>query len=125
MVVNGASLLPASEHDGEGLQHLRVVVGLEDARVPACAGIELVDEIGSEDVRVTGHQRALRLRRIGVEDRIDGIGVGGLQAGVLLKAVPDGVVGADGVIDLDDDQIFAVAVLKRLLALVGAAAAVK
>jgi len=37
-----------------------------------------------------------------------------LQAGILLEAVPDAIVCIDGVVDLDDDQIFAVAVVHRL-----------
>jgi len=35
-------------------------------------GVELVDEVGREEVGVAGDQRALRLRRIGVEDRLMG-----------------------------------------------------
>ena len=53
------------------------------------------------------------------------VGVGGLQAGVLLEAVPDAVVRVDGVVDLEDDQVLAVAVVQRLGALVGAAGAVE
>ena len=72
-------------------------------------------------MRVACHQRPLRLGRIGIEDRVDGIGVRGLQPGILLKAVPDAIVGVDRLIDLDHDQVFAVVVVKRLLPLVGAA----
>ena len=115
----------SGEHDGEGLEDLSVVVRQEEARVPACAGVELVDEIGREEVGVAGDQRALRLRRVGVEDRIDGVGVCGLQAGILLEAVPDAVVRVDGVVDLEDDEVFAVGVVHRLRALVGAAAPLK
>ena len=76
-------------------------------------------------MRVAGDQRALRLRRVGVEDGIDRVGVGRLQAGVLLEAVPDAVVRVDGVVDLEDDEVLAVAVVHRLRALVGAAGAVE
>jgi hypothetical protein len=112
----------AGQHDGEGLKHLRVVVGQKEAGIPARAGVELIDQVRREQVRVAEHQRPLRLRRIRVEDGVDGVGVGGLQAGVLLEAVPDAVVRVDGVVDLDHDQVFAVAVVHRLGADVGAAA---
>ena len=102
------------QHDGEGIEHLRVVVGQKQARIPAHARVELIDHIRRENTRVPEHQRPLRLRRIRVEDRIDRIGVCRLQAGILLEAVPDAIVCIDGVVDLDDDQIFAVAVVHRL-----------
>ena len=76
-------------------------------------------------MRVAEHKRPLRLRRIRVEDRIDRIGVRGLQAGVLLEAIPDAVVRVDRVVDLDHDQILAVAVVQRLRALVGATRAIE
>ena len=76
-------------------------------------------------MRVAGHQSALRLRRVRIEDRIDRVGVRGLQPRVLLEPVPDVLLRVDGVVDLDHDQVFAVAVVQRFLALVGAAAAVE
>ena len=75
-------------------------------------------------MRVTDDECALRLRRIGIEDRIDRIGVGRLKPGVLLKAVPDAVLRIDGVIDLHHDEVFAVAVVERGLSLVRAAVAI-
>ena len=125
MVVKGALLLPAASTIGNVCCTWAKLFGSKMLRVPACAGIELVDEIRAEDMRVTRHQRALRLRRIRIEHRIDRIGVCGLQARVLLKPVPDAVVAIDGVVDLHHNQILAVAVVQRLLALVGAAASIK
>ena len=113
------------EHDGESCQHLRVVVGQKEAGVPARAGVELIDQVRREEVRIAGDQRPLRLRRVGVEDRVDRVGVGRLQAGVLLEAVPDAVVCIDGVVDLEHDKVFAVGVVQRLRALVGAAGTIE
>ena len=117
MVVKGTLSLPEASTMGKVCERLRVVVRLKDAGVPACAGIELIHKIGAEDVRVARNQRALRLRRIGVEDGVDGICPFRLQARVLLKAVPGAVFGVDGVIDLHHDQVLAVAVAQRPLLL--------
>jgi len=40
---------------------------------------------------------------------------------ILLEAVPDAVGRVDGVVDLEDDEVFAVGVVHRLRTLVGAA----
>ena len=50
------------QHDRKGCKHLGIVVWLEHARVPACAGVELVDEAGAKDVCIAQHQGPLRLR---------------------------------------------------------------
>ena len=100
------------EHNGKIRLNLGVVVWLEDARIPARSGIELVDQIRREQMGVANSQCVLRLRRVGIEDGVDRIGIGGLQARVPLEAIPYAVVGVDGVIDLDDDEIFRVAVGK-------------
>ena len=71
----GSLIAARGENDGESLLDLSEIVWREDAAIPACAGIELVDEIGPEDVGEAGDQRALGLRRVGVEDDVDGIGV--------------------------------------------------
>ena len=42
----GHTVAGRSEHDRKGLLHLRVIVRLEDAGIPACARIELIDQIG-------------------------------------------------------------------------------
>ena len=117
--------MPPASTRGKVCKHLGKVVRLEHTGIPACAGIELIDQVGIKDMRVTHDQRSLWLRRESVEDGIDGIGKGGLQAGILLEAVPDVVVGIDGVIDLDHDEVFGVDVIQRFLALVGAAAAIE
>jgi len=96
----GRIVAARGKHDGKGLLDLREVVRFEDAGIPACSWIELVDETGTEDMRVAGDKGVLRLWRVGVEDDVNGIGPGGLDAGVRLKAVPDGVGGVDGVVDL-------------------------
>ena len=110
---------------GKVCERLGVVVRLEDARVPACSGVELIHQVRAEDVRVAHNQRALRLRRIGVEDGVDGVCPFRLQARVLLKAIPDAVFGVDGVIDLHHDQVLAIAVVQRPLLLGCAAVAVE
>ncbi len=121
----GHAVAARGKHDGKGLERLRVIVRLEDARVPACAGVELIHEVRAEDVRVAHNQRALWLRRIGVKDGVDRIRPFRLQARILLKAVPDAVVGVDGVVDLHHDQVLAVAVVQRPLLLGCTAAAVE
>jgi hypothetical protein len=76
-------------------------------------------------MRVTHDKGALRLRRKGVEDGVDRIGPFCLQAGVLLEAIPDAVFGVDRVIDLQHDEVLAVAVVQRPLPLGRAAAAIE
>ena len=115
----------ASKHDRKSLLHLRVVVGKKETRIPARAGVELVDEVGREDVRVSCDSGPLRLRRIGVEDWVDGVGVGRLESGVLLVLVPDAVLRADRMVDLEHKQIFLVVVVQRLSADVRAPASVE
>ena len=115
----------SGEHDGKGCERLRIVVGKEEAGIPACARIELIHQVRREEVRVSGDERALRLRGVGVKDGVDGVGVGGLQTGVLLEPVPGTVIRAYGVVNLEDDQILAVLVIHRLGALVGASGAVE
>ncbi len=117
----------ASRHqdDGEGLLHLRIVVRLKDAGVPAKAGIELVDQLVAEDVRVAGHQCSLRLRRVSIEDGIDRIGIRSLESGVLLKPIPHAVLRIERVIDLDHHKVFAVRVVQRSLTLVRASVAIR
>jgi hypothetical protein len=90
-----------------------------------CTGVELIDQIRSEEMRIAEHKSTLRLRGIGVEDWIDRVGVRSLQAGVLLKAIPDAVLLAEGVVDLDDDQILAVLVVQGLCTFVGTTRAVE
>ena len=110
---------------GKVCEHLRVVVRQKEAGIPARARVELIHQIRREQVRVAHHQRPLRLRRVRVEDRVDRIGVRSLQSGVLLEPVPDAVFRIDRVVDLEHDQILAVAVVQRLRPLVRAARAVK
>ena len=73
---------------------------------------------------VSSNESALQLRRIRVEDGIDRVRVRGLKTGVLLEAIPDAILRVDGVVDLHNDQVFAVAVVERGLALAGTAIAV-
>ena len=39
----------SGQHDGKGLEHLRVVVGQKEAGIPARAGVELIDQIRREE----------------------------------------------------------------------------
>ena len=96
----GNAVTVRCQHDRKCLLHLRVVVRLEDAGVPACSGIELIDEVWTEQMRVPRDQRALRLRRKGVEDGVYRISPFCLEARVLLEAIPDAVFGVDRVVDL-------------------------
>jgi len=64
----------ARQHDGKGLLYLRKVVRFKDTSVPTCTWIELIDQIGREQVGVTEDERALRLRGERIKYFIDGIG---------------------------------------------------
>ena len=91
----------ALEDDGESGESLLEIGGAEEAFVPGEGGIEVVDEVLREDVRVARGEGVERLRGDGVEQGIDGIGPGGLQAGVGLEAEPGGVLRIDVVVEAD------------------------
>ena len=62
------------QDDGESGQRLREVAGCEEALVPGERRVEVVHQVLREDVRVSRRERIKRLRRNGIEQRIDGVG---------------------------------------------------
>ena len=121
----GRAVAARDEHDGEDPQRLGVVARLEDAGVPVRSRIELIHQSRTEQMRVTDDQGALRLRRVGVENRVDRICPFRLQARILLEAIPDAVFGIDRVIDLQHDEVLSIAVVQRPLLQARAAAAIE
>ncbi len=70
--------------------------------------MKVVHELLRKDVGISRRKRIERLRGKSVEQWVDGIGVGGLQAGIRLKAKPGGVVLIDVVIDARGLHLFVV-----------------
>src|ERR1700683_87304 len=64
--------------------------GSEQALVPRERRIEIIHQILRENVRICRGKRVQGLGRKSVEQRVDRIGVGGLESGVRLKAKPCG-----------------------------------
>ena len=122
--MNGALAPAALENDGKRRQRLLQVGRAEQALVPGERGIEVVHQARGEHVRVARCEGVKRLRRDGVEERIDGIGIGGLQAGVGLKAEPGDVAGVDVVVDASRLHLLAVVARMRNALAVGAAVSV-
>ena len=75
-------------------------------------------------MRVARRKRIQRLRRNRIEQRIDRIGVGGLQAGVGLKAKPRGIVLVDVVIDARGLHLLVIVAGMRNALAIGAAVSV-
>ena len=80
-------------------QRLLKVAGAKQTLVPGESGVEVVHQVLGKDVRIACGKGIQRLRRNRVEQGIDRIGVGGLQAGVGLKTKPGRIVGTDVVVD--------------------------
>ena len=89
----------ALEDDGKRRQRLLKVGWPEQAFVPGERGIEVVHQAPGEHMRVARCEGVERLRRDGVEQRIDRIGIGGLKASVELKPEPGHVLRIDVVVD--------------------------
>src|ERR1700756_510292 len=75
----------AFQYDGESSESLLQVAWPEQALIPRERGIEVVHKILREDMRISCSQGVKGLRRNGVEQSIDGIGVGRLESVVGLK----------------------------------------
>ena len=82
--------------------------GPEQALIPRERRIEIIHEVLRKDVRVSRCKRVQRLGRKSVEQRVDRIGVGGLEPGIRLKAKPRGVFLIDVVIDASRLYLFVV-----------------
>src|SRR3984957_5698306 len=82
--------------------------GPEQALIPRERRIEIIHEVLRKDVRVSSCKRVQRLGRKSVEQRVDRIGVGGLEPGIRLKAKPRGVFLIDVVIDASRLYLFVV-----------------
>jgi hypothetical protein len=93
-----AAALQNNRECGEGLLKID---RREYAPLPGKCRVEIIHEILREDMRISRRKRVQGLRRKSVEQRIDGIGVGGLESVVRLKAKPRGVVLIEVVIDSD------------------------
>ena len=115
----------ALQHDGESGQRLLKVAGREEAFVPGERRVEVVHQVLREHVRVACCEGIKRLRRDGVEQRIDGVGVGSLQSGVGLKAEPRRVIGADVVVDTGGLHLFVIVAGMRNSFTIGATVAVR
>jgi hypothetical protein len=76
----------ALQHDRECGERLLKIARPEQASIPGKCRIEIIHQILRKDVRISRRKRVKRLRRNALNKRIDGIGVGGLDAGVGLKA---------------------------------------
>ena len=98
----------ALERDGERGQRRGKIAGSEQTLVPGERRIEVVHQPRGKDVREAGCEGVKRLRRDGVEQRVDGVRVGGLQTGVDLEPVPGGVVRVDVVIDAGSLDLFTI-----------------
>ena len=125
MVVNGAFAPLPCKHDRKGRERLLKVAWAEQALIPGECRIEIVHQVLRKHVRISGRERVERLRRNGVEQRIDRVGVGGLQAGVGLKAKPGGVVRVDVVVDAGRLHLLVVVAGMRNALPIGAAVSVR
>ena len=76
-------------------QRLLKIAGAEQAFIPGKAGIEVVHQILRKNVRVSRRQGVQRLWGNRIEERIDRVGVGRLQARVRLKTKPRRIIRVD------------------------------
>ena len=110
---------------GNAASVLSKIAGAEEAAVPGEGGIEIIDEVLRKNVSIACGERIERLRRKCVEERIDGIGEGGLKSVVGLKAIPGGVLLVDVVIDANGlDLLVIVARMRDALAICAAVSVV-
>ena len=110
----------ALQHDRECGERLLKITRTEQASIPGKRRIEIVHEILRKDVRISRCKRIQGLRRKSVEQRIDGIGVGGLESVVRLKAEPGGVFLIDVVIDPNRLDLFVIVARMRDALAIGA-----
>src|SRR5580700_5093221 len=75
----------ALQNDRECGERSLEIRGPEQALVPRERRIEIIHEILGKDVRISRRKRVQGLGRKSVEQRIDRIGVSGLEPGVRLK----------------------------------------
>ena len=87
------------QHDRKSRKRLLKVARPKQAFVPGERGIEIIHQVLREDVRVSRGKRIERLRRDGVKQRIDGVGIGSLHARIRLKTKPGRVFLIDVVVD--------------------------
>ena len=86
------------QHDRERRQCLLQVRGTEQAFVPRERRVEVIHQMRRKDVCVARGEGIERLRRDGVKQRINRIGVSGLKPGIGLYANPQDVVRSSVVI---------------------------
>ena len=124
-VVNGALAPLPCRTIGNAASVFWKSLGPNRLFVPGKRRIEIVHQILRKDVRVSRRKRVERLRGNRVEERVDGIGVGGLQAGVGLKAKPGRVLLIDVVVDAHRLHLLVVVAGMRNALPVGAAISVR
>ncbi len=109
----GSVRAAALQHDWKRRQRFLKVGRPEQTFIPGERGIEIVHQMCGKHVRIAGGEGIEGLRRDGVKDRIDGIGVGSLEPGVGLKAEPRHVVGVDVVVDAGRLHLLAIVARMR------------
>ena len=103
----------AFQHDGKRGECLLKITGAKQASIPGKRRIEIVHQILRKDVRISRCKRVKRLRRKSVEQGVDGIGIGGLESVVRLKAEPGRVLLIDVVIDANRLHLFVISARMR------------
>src|ERR1700722_1580538 len=96
----------ALQHDGKRSECLLKITGAKQASVPGKRRVEIVDKILGNNVGISRRKRIQRLRGKSVEQGVDGIGIGGLESVIRLKAEPGRVLLIDVVIDANRLNLF-------------------
>src|ERR1700687_1760811 len=110
----------ALQHDGKRRECLLKITGAKQASVPGKRRVEIVDKILRKDMRISRCKRVKRLRRKSVEHGVDGIGIGGLESVVRLKAEPGRALLIDVVIDANRLDLFMIRARMRDALTIGA-----
>ena len=114
----------ALQDDRERGECLLKIAGTEQAPIPGKCRVEIIHEILRKDVGISRRKRVQGLRRKSVEQRIDGICIGGLESVVRLKAKPGGVFLIDVVIDSNRLDLFMIVARMRNALAIGAAVSI-
>ncbi len=115
----------ALQHDRKCGERLLEVAGPKQAFVPGKRRIEIIHQVLRKDVRVSRREGIERLRRDRIEQRVDRIRVGGLHAGVGLKAKPGRVFLVDVVVDADGLHLLVIVAGMRNALAVGATVSIR